>query len=766
MYSSNKRKDITPKKKELEPRKRTELPCSAVIVDLTQVEDDDANDKMFLEKETQPNATRCLFKMEPELLKEECTSHESLSSSNESPNSECDSNCSLPPLSFYRNDPKLPIYSQRNPNLDEIFQVCLKDNVQSDRYVSHKPVRVKDTATFVVNQTRANVKNPKDLDADDTPGTYNKKEQTRFYQVDENDDGEMEISCEVHVSKNAKGNVVSGTYRERVGNEWRSRCADIEKVYAVIRKRAVHKATLKRYKTAFTRYIVWVMPLKEYNEVYSKLKKSKHYKLLLPNILMHYYFNTGKRVPIVSSKHGNAKDGASDFRSKEHSLKETCKELVQDDNRAARLICQNMQDRENILETFSDSSMVRNPKQVSNYRQNYGPSKKAQNVDAIRDVIFDLLEQSNEDNPSVHVLDKAQPFIQELLVRHGKQVGIVAFLKQTLKDVERFCTTKANPRETSPLCADTTFNISEYLVTQTTYQQLSVVRRDNLKHPWFPGPIVFHRNQKLEDFAYFWQAVKRGSPSLSNLLVLGTDEDRALSGGILQETEGCTIHLLGKEHVIENVEKKLVALNFPIQQRRVIMQDIFGGRHDREDRNCLYACESAEEYDQKVANVKQKWNNLEQEHTKNNPSNKFVSYFTAHKEKQIREKMIRAVRRQANIEGDYGQNPIEWLNFLSKQEIDEFGKIEGHNHRDTSLTTALAALKNRYLLLHDNLVKAIHDEGPYMLSPSYSHLIMTYDRWIDMEKDEKSEHIKALMTYVPTTAAPTTALPRSLQLSR
>jgi hypothetical protein len=171
-------------------------------------------------------------------------------------------------------------------------------------------------------------------------------------------------------------------------------------------------------------------------------------------------------------------------------LKQTVKELVQDDNRAARIICQNMQERKNTLETFSDSSMVRDPKQVSNYRQNYGTSKNTQNVDAIRDVIFGLLEQSSEDDPSV--LDKDQPFIQELLVRHRKQVGIVAFLKQTLKDVEWFCTEKANPRETSPLCADTTFNITEYLVTQTTYQQLSVIRRDNLKHPWFPGPIVFH----------------------------------------------------------------------------------------------------------------------------------------------------------------------------------------------------------------------------------------------------------------------------------
>ena len=198
MYSSNKRKDITPKKEELEPRKRTEVPYSAVVVDLTQVDDDDATEEVFLQEHNQPNAARRLFKTEPEVFKQECMSSES---NNGSTNLEYDSKCSLPPLSFYRNDPKFPIYSKRNPNIDEIFHVCLKSDVPSDRYVTHKPVRVKDTATFVVNQTRANVKNPKDLDADDTPGAYTKKEQTRFYQVEGNDDGEIEISCEVHVTK-------------------------------------------------------------------------------------------------------------------------------------------------------------------------------------------------------------------------------------------------------------------------------------------------------------------------------------------------------------------------------------------------------------------------------------------------------------------------------------------------------------------------------------------------------------------------------------
>ena len=180
------------------------------------------------------------------------------------------------------------------------------------------------------------------------------------------------------------------------------------------------------------------------------------------------------------------------------------------------------------------------------------------------------------------------------------------------------------------------------------------------------------------------------------------------------------------------------------------MQDIFGGIRRVDDKeNCLYACESTEEYDQKVTDLKVKWNEMEREHTRNNPPNKFSSYFETYKEKQVREKMIKAVRRKANIDGEYGQNPIEWLNFLSKEEIDEFGKPEGHTHRDVMLTTALAALKNRYLRLYANFVKAIYDEGPYMLSTSYSHLIVSYDEWCDMPATEKSELVKALMTYVP-----------------
>ena len=283
------------------------------------------------------------------------------------------------------------------------------------------------------------------------------------------------------------------------------------------------------------------------------------------------------------------------------------------------------------------------------------------------------------------VLDKNQSFVREFLLRHEKQACFVAYLQQSLTDIERFSTTSANPRFTTPLACDTTFNIANYLVTQTTYKQMSVIGRESLKNPWFPGPFLIHRNQSAQDFSYFWQAVKRGNPALSSILVLGTDEDEALSGGVLKETSGTTIHLLGKEHVQASVDKKLQSLNFPSLQRKIILSDIFGGSTCKEE-DSLYGSESVEAYNRKVLQLKSKWLQIEKEQTSNRPSNQFVDYFESYKEKQIRDKMIKGVRKQASIDGVYGQNPIEWQNFLSKDKISAQVHSEGRSHRDATLS--------------------------------------------------------------------------------
>jgi hypothetical protein len=49
--------------------------------------------------------------------------------------------------------------------------------------------------------------------------------------------------------------------------------------------------------------------------------------------------------------------------------------------------------------------------------------------------------------------------------------------------------------------------------------------------------------------------------------------------------------------------------------------------------------------------------------------------------------MVKCVREKAGVLDFYGQNPIEWSDFMSKKEIDDIVKSEGLSHIDAPLVT-------------------------------------------------------------------------------
>ena len=221
-------------------------------------------------------------------------------------------------------------------------------------------------------------------------------------------------------------------------------------------------------------------------------------------MIMDYYFNSEESVPLVASAHGNATcEHTRPFISREHSLKQTVKEIVRTDVRSPRTIQDEKSKDTDLLDPLLLSSTIRDNKQLYNYRHLYGETKSKTSVDQIQEVILKLLEQRSADQNDLDVLDKNQSFVREFLLRHEKQAYFVAYLQQSLTDVERFSTTSANPRFNTPLACAITFNIANYLVTQTTYKQISVIGRESLKNPWFPGPFLIHRNHSAQDFSYF-----------------------------------------------------------------------------------------------------------------------------------------------------------------------------------------------------------------------------------------------------------------------
>ena len=73
-------------------------------------------------------------------------------------------------------------------------------------------MRITSEATFVLDPVQTNLRHPFDLEADDTPGAFTKKEQTRFYEVTLSEDGnDFVLSSEVRVKRNLDNQVISGT---------------------------------------------------------------------------------------------------------------------------------------------------------------------------------------------------------------------------------------------------------------------------------------------------------------------------------------------------------------------------------------------------------------------------------------------------------------------------------------------------------------------------------------------------------------------------
>ena len=124
-------------------------------------------------------------------------------------------------------------------------------------------------------------------------------------------------------------------------------------------------------------------------------------------------------------------------------------------------------------------------------RYNYSEPSGKRGED-LKDVIMQLLGQSTEQSP--YILEKSQRYIREFSLRSGNQPSIVAYLNQTLKDLEKYCSTQQE--KASPLVVDTTLNISEFYFMQRAYMNLSLDSKKNGKHPWFP----VHQSKTEEDF--------------------------------------------------------------------------------------------------------------------------------------------------------------------------------------------------------------------------------------------------------------------------
>ena len=99
------------------------------------------------------------------------------------------------------------------------------------------------------------------------------------------------------------------------------------------------------------------------------------------------------------------------------------------------------------------------------------------------------------------------------------------------------------------------------------------------------------------------------------------------------------------------------------------------------------------------------------------------------------------------------QNSIEWVKFLSKNEIDAGEK---NYHKCITIHEATTRLKDRFLRLYRDAVKALYGEGKYKLSGDYSPFLIPYREW--MAKDDEFQKMEVFRRFLNEPLPPLTKI--------
>ena len=162
----------------------------------------------------------------------------------------------------------------------------------------------------------------------------------------------IQVSHVVTVKKNDRGQVISGTYKERNDNDWEVCEADLNKLVGVIRRRD----SFSESSGSLTRYINFLLTLEEFNK--HKIISLREYKgkLKCPNIILSYTV-TG----CITS------DSYSKYRKTQHSTRKAVEELIiNNSNEKPRINLDKFDQQINIIDRDTDSIVAKNNKEITN----------------------------------------------------------------------------------------------------------------------------------------------------------------------------------------------------------------------------------------------------------------------------------------------------------------------------------------------------------------------------------------------------------------
>lgn len=240
--------------------------------------------------------------------------------------------------------------------------------------------------------------------------------------------------------------------------------------------------------------------------------------------------------------HGNAKSRKPYYRTSELT-KNRLEELVKK-HPPKEAFHKSLEESGGILQLTSAGGHSHNVRQLTNIKQ--------RNQESAGNDFVELLHMLKEDARNPHT-----SFVRK--VDNSSNPCVVLASNQQLQDVKRFCN---NPAKFSVLGLDATFNATfnfgKLYITLTTYRKVLLRTKENT-HPVRTGPTLLHHRKVAGSCYEFTSTMVKLHAPTQNVLVYGTDGEKALSEGFGRPLP-FALHLMCDIHMKDNIQSKLTEL--------------------------------------------------------------------------------------------------------------------------------------------------------------------------------------------------------------
>ena len=306
-------------------------------------------------------------------------------------------------------------------------------------------------------------------------------------------------------------------------------------------------------------------------------------------ILLEYQFDEKEHDFLISS-HGIAKVSKAYKRTQKSTM-----DNIKTDARLSkpRVVFDELTEKNGGIHSCkSIGALPRDRKQVENVRARLS-STLASNGDPLLAVILKCKEDDRE--------DVTNSFVRKVVA--APEPAAVLFLDKQLDNISKFC---CNNDYWSPLQVDPTFDLGQFSVTTSQYENFLVVNRRTGEHPSMMGPLLVHYRKSKSSFNVLVDAMIDKQPNIKNLRVLGTDGESNLAKAFKQHCPSL-IHLLCFNHVRRNIKDKLTSMKFPKPVITMVLHDIFGEQTGNVFQHGLVDSNDETDFERKVSQLKSVW---------------------------------------------------------------------------------------------------------------------------------------------------------------